>query len=578
MTIYNLPVGWRLHKVGEVADLVSGGTPSRKQPDYFKGNIPWITGYDILETEPILQSARECITQEAIENSATNLIPKGQVLLTTRVTVGKVAITGFDVCINQDIQGVVCGEDVLPGYIYYFLLSQRERMVALQRGTTIKGIPKGVVQSLEIPLPPLPVQRHIVYILERADELRRKRAQANTLAERISLALFIKMFGDPATNPMGWSQVSISSLVVDSRNGLSRRRKHVQNTGYIVLRIRDVQQGQIDLSEPNRIPMSEEEFSKYRLEKDDLIFVRLNGNLALVGKCAIFSLDRNDVAFNDHLIRFRFDRQRVDPLYILHLLASPYGRAQIENRAVTTAGQFSIGARRLGQIPIPLPPLTRQRQFSEMCQHIELRRQQQTQSTATLDILFQNLLPRAFRGELTADLTLQEAFGLTERQMALLRILSGAAQIREPVLVTSAMKYTFLFQVEGTQAGQLIEQAVAEPRAPYVTESAYDFVPYKYGPFAKELYNDLEALEASRLVRTERPSKDKGALREKTEIYLVQGQTDAIRDLVDSLPLKVRQAVDAVIGQYGDLSQKQLLDLVYQRYPEYAVNSELRQE
>jgi len=223
---------------------------------------------------------------------------------------------------------------------------------------------------------------------------------------------------------------------------------------------------------------------------------------------------------------------------------------------------------------VPIPPLALQRRFAQLVEQIEVFRQQQAQSHQRFNVLFESLLTRAFQGELTAGLTLQEAFGLTQRQMALLRMLSGASQIQKPVLVTSAMKYAFLFQMEGTRAGQLVEQAIAESRAPYITKPAYDFVPYKYGPFAKQLYDDLEALEDSGLVRLEHPPKGKGALREKTDIYLIEEQRKLIEKSTASLHGEVRQGGDAVMQAYGSLTPKQLLDLVYERYPEYTVNSE----
>jgi type I restriction enzyme S subunit len=558
MTIYSLPVGWRLRKIGEVAKLIGGGTPSRKRPDYFEGHIPWITGYDLSETEPILQSARECITQEAIENSATNLIPKGQVLLTTRVTVGKVAIAGFDVCISQDIQGVICSEEVLSEYMYYFLLSKKERMVALQRGTTIKGIPKRVVQSLEIPLPPLPIQRRIVDILERADDLRRKRAQAYELAKHIPTALFIKMFGDPTTNPMEWPVAKLDEVAnIIMGQSPPSSTYNTEGAGLPFF------QGKAEFGEI--YPTVERWCSKPKkvAEKGDIL-------LSVRAPVGPVNLAPSKCCIGRGLAAMRGYEHRLAQKWLL--LNMRIREQEIASMSSGTTFQ-AITSKDVRQLPIAFPPIELQQRFAEIVSQLEAQREQQVHSRQRLSALFETLLARAFRGELTAGLTLQEAFGLTERQMMLLRLLNGAGQIQEPVLVTSAMKYAFLFQMEGTRAGQPVERIAAEPRAPYVTEPAYDFVPYKYGPFAKELYDDLEALEASGLVKVEHPPKRKGMLREKTKIYLVQDQADTVHDLADGLPANVCQAVDAVIEEYASLNQKQLLDLVYRQYSEYTVNN-----
>ena len=87
--------------LGEVCSFQNGGTPSKDVDRYFRGDIPWITGADI--TSAVVKNARSFITKEAIENSATNLVPAGTVLLVTRTSVGKVAVAGADLCFSQDI-------------------------------------------------------------------------------------------------------------------------------------------------------------------------------------------------------------------------------------------------------------------------------------------------------------------------------------------------------------------------------------------------------------------------------------------------------------------------------------------
>ena len=90
-----LPDTWKRQKLGEIAEFLSGGTPSRKVPEYFQGSIPWITGNDVVGFRT--SKSRECITEEAIQNSATHLVPKGSVLFVTRTGVGKVSIADTDI-------------------------------------------------------------------------------------------------------------------------------------------------------------------------------------------------------------------------------------------------------------------------------------------------------------------------------------------------------------------------------------------------------------------------------------------------------------------------------------------------
>ncbi len=102
---------WPEIALGKICHFVNGGTPSRKVPRYFEGDIPWITGADVGDfcvTQP-----REHITQEAVESSATHLLPKRTVLLVTRTGVGKVAIAPFDLCISQDLTGLLPNTSII---------------------------------------------------------------------------------------------------------------------------------------------------------------------------------------------------------------------------------------------------------------------------------------------------------------------------------------------------------------------------------------------------------------------------------------------------------------------------------
>ena len=124
--------------LGEKCRLMGGGTPSRKTPEFFQGNIPWVSVKDFKTS--VLQDSEEHISELAISSSATHLIPAGTVLLVTRVGLGKVAIAGCDLTINQDVKAVFPSEDVLPEFLFWFLRSQAENIVRMGTGATVKGV------------------------------------------------------------------------------------------------------------------------------------------------------------------------------------------------------------------------------------------------------------------------------------------------------------------------------------------------------------------------------------------------------------------------------------------------------
>lgn len=204
-------MNWSKVKLRDVVKIKGGGTPRRENPEFYNGNIPWATIKD-LSDKIYLSDTQEHINEEAIKLSASNLIPAGNIILATRMGLGKVVINTVDVAINQDLKALFCAKVIYPKYLLYYLKSISNSIEKQGVGVTVKGITVKQVENWDIPLPPLSEQKRIVEILDRADELRKQRAEADALSERILPALFIKMFGDPSTNPMGWDVVPFKKL------------------------------------------------------------------------------------------------------------------------------------------------------------------------------------------------------------------------------------------------------------------------------------------------------------------------------------------------------------------------------
>ncbi|MFH0812498.1 MAG: restriction endonuclease subunit S [Pseudomonadota bacterium] len=133
------PKGWVWTTVGELYDIVGGGTPSTNVAEYWDGNIPWITSADIYGLKDI--RPRKQITKKAIENSATNLVPEGSLIVVTRVGLGKIALTKTPICFSQDSQALVgCNSLPLPDYSLYYLSNAVQIFKYVHRGTTIAGV------------------------------------------------------------------------------------------------------------------------------------------------------------------------------------------------------------------------------------------------------------------------------------------------------------------------------------------------------------------------------------------------------------------------------------------------------
>jgi type I restriction enzyme S subunit len=144
-------------------------------------------------------------------------------LLTSRATIGSTVINTVPVSTNQGFASFVCGPEVWPEFLAYWLEWSRELLIGLASGATFKEINKSTLRKLPIPLPPLEEQRRIVGLLDRASEIRRRAEAARAKARAVIPALFIDMFGDPAANPKAW-QVKSFGVLGELDRGRSRHR------------------------------------------------------------------------------------------------------------------------------------------------------------------------------------------------------------------------------------------------------------------------------------------------------------------------------------------------------------------
>ena len=167
-----IPSDWEVKKLADLVDkFVNGGTPSTQIPEYWNGNIPWITGADILNQKVAV--IRRYISKEAVKNSSTNIIEKENILIVSRTGVGKLAIAPFAIAISQDFTGVyVKSSELDTVYLFrYFDFVQKE-LKTQNQGTSIQGITRETLSSIKIPFPPNKAeQTAIATVLNDADAL-----------------------------------------------------------------------------------------------------------------------------------------------------------------------------------------------------------------------------------------------------------------------------------------------------------------------------------------------------------------------------------------------------------------------
>ena len=163
---------WRTCKLSEIGNIVGGATPSTKNPNFYDGEIPWITPKDLTNwSNMYISKGERSITKAGYDSASCKMMPKGSVLFTSRAPIGYIAIAANDVCTNQGFKSVVPNTDLIDShFLYYSLIFNKNKIISMGSGTTFAEISGKVMASVEISLPPLDIQRNIASILSSLDD------------------------------------------------------------------------------------------------------------------------------------------------------------------------------------------------------------------------------------------------------------------------------------------------------------------------------------------------------------------------------------------------------------------------
>jgi len=289
----------------------------------------------------------------------------------------------------------VCSDSLLPEYLAYWLRTQKDKMLQHAGGTTFKEIARGTLRKFEIAYPPLAEQRRIVDLLSRAEGILRLRREAQAKAQAIIPALFLDLFGDPATNPKGWPVAPLAS-VAEVISGVAKGRRFAPGEGVELpyMRVANVKDGYLDLAEVKTIQIKPSEVEKLLLRPGDLLMTE-GGDPDKLGRAALWAGEIEACVHQNHVFKVR-SNTAVLPTYLRSLAGSVYGKAYFLRVAKKTTGIASINKSQLSAFPVVLPPLALQEQFAERVAAMQVIATQQTAALHKAQATFDALLARAF--------------------------------------------------------------------------------------------------------------------------------------------------------------------------------------
>lgn len=388
---------WQLKKLWNIAKIIGWWTPSTTVSEYRDGNIPWITPTDLWKIWEIiaLSNSEKKVTQLWLKNSSAKLLPPWSVLLSTRASIGKIAINEVEVCTNQWFASFICNADVYNRYLAYVLKVNIEKIIGLSNSTTFKEVSKSNLAELQIPLPPLATQRTIAAKLDQIQSLIDLKKEAISKTQELTKSIFLEMFGDPMTNEKGWEVRKLAD-VLESANYWTSQKANEDWLWIEILRMNNITYDWWrSLESMKHIEFEgSNDYEKYTVKKWDILFNRTNSK-ELVWKTAVYVFDEPR-AFAWYLVRLRTDDKVSNPYYISAFLNSSYGKSVLFGMAKNIVWMANINAQEVQSIRIPLPPLALQQKFAGTISHIHQALDDHKQSLAKLEELFQATMQECF--------------------------------------------------------------------------------------------------------------------------------------------------------------------------------------
>ena len=378
-------------KLGDICSIVSGTTPKSNRPEYWDGDINWVTPAELNDDSDVIYESQRKITEQAVQNSSLKPFPAGTVLLSSRAPIGKVAIAGVEMYCNQGFKNLICSNRIYNRYLYHFLKNSTEYLNSLGRGATFKEISKSIVENIEIPLPPLGEQCRIAAVLDKVSDLIAKRREQLDKLDELVKARFVEMFGDPVSNPYNWEKVPLSELA-DIRIGpfgsLLHKEDYIEG-GHPLVNPSHIIDGKIVIDE--KLTVSHQkyiELEAYHLKAGDVVM----GRRGEMGRCAVVSQEGLLCGTGSLLIR---PKGKVTADYIQKIISFPSFKKMIEDMAV---GQTmpNLNVPIVSAFKIIKPPMQVQENYYTFVTQVDKSKLTIQQSLDKLEVLKKALMQQYF--------------------------------------------------------------------------------------------------------------------------------------------------------------------------------------
>lgn len=412
---YEVPENWCWTYLRNIAQWGSGGTPSRKNPTYYEGNIPWVKTGEL--EDGILYNTEEKISDEAVQKSSAKLFPVESVLIAMYgATIGKTAILGVEATTNQACACAICNESVYNKYLLYYLRSQKDSFIEQGKGGAQPNISQDIIKRNTIPLPPKAEQQRIVEQIEnlfvKLDEAKEKAGEIVDKFENTERAILFSAFAGKLTknwrlkNSISndtWSEVTLQDVCnMKITDGTHKTPTYCEQEdgGIPFISAKDVTSKKIFWDNIKYIvpELHEELYARLAPQRDDVL-------LAKNGTTGVAAIVEDDRVFDIYvtLAVLRPNKTIINPRYLLNVINSPVCKTQFDEH-LTGIGVPNLHLRDIKDVKIPVPSLDEQDEIIRIVESLiskETKAYELAKITIeSIEMMKKTVLAKAFRGEL----------------------------------------------------------------------------------------------------------------------------------------------------------------------------------
>lgn len=325
---------------------------------------------------------------------------EGDLLISLTGNVGRVGVIkseNLPAYLNQRVSCVRIKNNNLLNkrFLFNFLNSDSFEKTCIKnsKGIAQKNISTVWLREIKIPLPPMEEQKKIAARLDAVSDLLAKQKQLLSEQDNLIQSTFYDMFGDPIKNEKGWNSKKLSELG-SLKNGINFQKNDNESDLYC-LGVADFKDNKYisDISALQKVPSKSVNLTEDLLKNGDIVFVRSNGNKALVGRCVAVYPNEEAVTFSGFCIRFRKSTTLIKTDYLLYFLKTPQARNALAGRG---ANIQNLNQQILSRVNILCPPLELQQKFAAVAEQIETEKSKIKSAIAETQTLFNAMMSEYF--------------------------------------------------------------------------------------------------------------------------------------------------------------------------------------